>query len=64
MLWCNLWFASFFGDNQECFAFDRKLVPDYCRLKNEIDTEGQPSVSREMGFVRSSEFAAMHLIIF
>ena len=39
MLWCNLWFASFFGDNQECFAFDRKLVPDDCRLKNEIGTE-------------------------
>lgn len=31
--------CEFFGDNQECFAFDRKLVPDYCRLKNEIDTE-------------------------
>ena len=31
--------CEFFGDNQECFAFDRKLVPDDCRLKNEIGIE-------------------------
>ena len=31
--------CEFFGDNQECFAFDRKLVPDDCRLKNEIGME-------------------------